>query len=683
MITVINLSKSYGGQYLFRDVNLQFDPGNRYGIVGANGAGKSTFLRILCGQESPDTGQVLLPAKLRTGTLNQDHFAFEDELLLDVVLQGRPELYRAFQEKELLLTETEPDPERIIELEEIIQHHDGYQAESRIAEMLEGLGIATPYHKQPMQVLSGGYKLRVLLAQCLFSEPEVLLLDEPTNHLDIISVRWLEDYLSNCKGTVIVVSHDRDFINRVSTHIADIDYQTIKIYPGNYDYYLKARELDELQRRQESEKAEKKIDELQAFVTRFKGKATKARQAQSKIKQINRMEKEIVKPVYSSRVHPRIHFECRRPSGKTVLEVTDLAKSYGTKAVLNGVSFTVQRGDRLAVIGPNGIGKSTLLKIIMGELEADRGKVEWGYETWPEYFSQDHREAIPRDSTRYEYLYSYGPGESIGTIRGLLGNLLFSGDDVHKNTAALSGGEAARLIIARLVLKKGNVLILDEPTNHLDLESIESFIDALTAYDGTIIFVSHNRYLVNRLATRVLELKSDGFETFPGSYQEYLEHLGCDHLGGATRTPSGSTAVAAPSRLEAAGKAPQNDAAPTAAGNSEEKSTATTEPEKKAKKSRRRPPTLDKQRRKELNRRLRPLKKESGETERLCEELERELEHFNQLFLQPDYYSATAPETIKKDSAAKKECEEKLAWAYHKWEQLNQEIEELEKEFKS
>ncbi|MBN2808257.1 MAG: ABC-F family ATP-binding cassette domain-containing protein [Deltaproteobacteria bacterium] len=671
MITVTNLSKSYGGQNLFSDVSLQFDPGNRYGIVGPNGAGKSTFLRILCGLESADKGSVSLPAKIKVGTLNQDHFAFENELLTDVVMQGLPELFTAFAEKELVLAQPEPSPERIIELEEIIHHYDGYQAESRIAQMLEGLGIATIYHNQPMQVLSGGYKLRVLLAQCLFSQPEVLLLDEPTNHLDIMSVRWLEDYLVDYKGTLIVVSHDRDFINRVSTHIADIDYQTIKIYPGNYDYYLKARELEDLQRRQESDKAEKKMGELQTFVTRFKGKASKARQAQSKMKQIVRMEKDLVKPLYSSRAHPRISFTCCRPSGKTVLEVNGVSKAYGNKRVLHEVSFTVNKGERLAVIGPNGIGKSTLLKIIMGELEADQGTTTWGYETYPEYFSQDHRELIPKNSTPYEYLYSYGPGESIGTIRGQLGNLLFSGDDVHKTTAALSGGEAARLIIAKLVLKKGNVMVLDEPTNHLDLESIETFINALVKFDGTIIFVSHNRYLVNRLATRVLELKSDGFDLFPGTYEEYLEHLGHDHLSGAVPAKQKITRMreVKEEKEEPAENRPlpnstrrQNDSMPQATV---------------------RPQIQDKTQRKKINNRLRPLKKESAEAEALCEVLEKENENFNLLFSQPEYYSQTAPELIKKQAAAKKECEEKLAWAYRKWEKLNQEIEALQQELET
>ncbi len=672
MITVTDLSKSYGGQTLFTDVNLQFDPGNRYGVVGPNGAGKSTFLRILCGHESADKGLVSLPAKMRVGTLNQDHFAFEDDLLSDVVMQGQPDLFTAFAEKEKVLAEPEPAAERIIELEEVIQYYDGYQAESRIAQMLEGLGIATIYHCQPMQVLSGGYKLRVLLAQCLFSQPEVLLLDEPTNHLDIMSVRWLEDYLVDYKGTVIVVSHDRDFINRVSSHIVDIDYKSIKIYPGNYDYYLKARELEDLQRRQESDKAEKRMDELQTFVTRFKGKASKARQAQSKMKQITRMEKDLIKPLYSSRAHPRISFPCCRPSGKTVLEVKSLSKAYGSKKVLHEVSFTLSKGERLAVIGPNGIGKSTLLKIIMGELKADQGSTIWGYETHPEYFSQDHRELIPKNSSPYEYLYSYGPGESIGTIRGQLGNLLFSGDDVHKTTAALSGGEAARLIIAKLILKKGNVLVLDEPTNHLDLESIETFIDALAKFEGTIIFVSHNRYLVNRLASRVLELKSDGFDLFPGTYVEYIEHLGHDHLSGAVPAKSQSS----PTRMRKTEGEKIKEEKKKALHESREIKKTVAQKRQADKRQ-----IQDKGQRKKLNNQLRPLKKESAAAEALCEELEKENENFNQLFSQPDYYSKTPPEIIKKQAAAKKESEEKLAWAYRKWEKLNQEIEILEKEF--
>ncbi|MCK5914854.1 MAG: ATP-binding cassette domain-containing protein, partial [Deltaproteobacteria bacterium] len=404
--------------------------------------------------------------------------------------------------------------------------------------------------------------------------------------------------------------------------------------------------------------------ELQTFVTRFKGKASKARQAQSKMKQINRMEKDLVKPLYSSRAHPKISFSCCRPSGKTVLEVKSVSKAYGAKKVLNNVSFTLDRGDRLAVIGPNGIGKSTLLKIIMDELAADQGDCVWGYETYPEYFSQDHKDLIPNNSSPYEYLYNYGPAESISSIRGHLGNLLFSGDDVHKTTAALSGGEAARLVIAKLVLKKGNVLVLDEPTNHLDLESIETFIDALVKFDGTIIFVSHNRYLVNRLATRVLELKADGFDLYPGTYTEYLEHLGYEHLSGDDPAKT----KASPTRMRELKKQEsdtEKSGQPAAAAQT---------------KTQNRNQPQDKIARKKLNQQLKPLKKESSIAEKLCEDLEKENENFNRMFSQPDYYSNTSPETIKKQAAAKKECEEKLSWAYNKWEKLNQEIEILKEQ---
>jgi ABC-type multidrug transport system ATPase subunit len=386
------------------------------------------------------------------------------------------------------------------------------------------------------------------------------------------------------------------------------------------------------------------------------------------MKQINRMEKDLVEPLYSSRAHPKIAFSCCRPSGKTVLEVQSVSKAYGAKQVLTDVTFTLNKGDRLAVIGPNGIGKSTLLKIIMDELAADQGNCVWGYETYPEYFSQDHKESIPGNTSPYEYLYSYGPGESISSIRGHLGNLLFSGDDVHKSTAALSGGEAARLVIAKLVLKKGNVLILDEPTNHLDLESIETFIDALVKFEGTIIFVSHNRYLVNRLATRVLELTVDGFALYPGTYAEYLEHLGCDHLSGDDPGKTGAKPTRMRETKTAAEPEPQTVTVNLADANRNR--------QKKKNQSH------DKMARKKLNQQLKPLKKESGAAEKLCEDLEKENEKFNLMFSQSDYYSNTAPETIKKHAAAKKECEEKLSWAYHKWEMLNQEIEKLESEFK-
>lgn len=530
MISLVNLSKRYGAQVLFEDVSLRLDPGKRYGIVGANGAGKSTLLRILTGEEESDGGEINVPSNVRVGTMNQDHFAYEDWQISDVVMLGKKELAEAVTEKERLLHDPHSDPMKIAEMEMVIADHDGYVAEAQIAEILTGLGIPDEKHSEPMSTLSGGYKLRVLLAQVLFSDPEVLLLDEPTNHLDILSIRWLEAFLNQRLGVVVVVSHDRSFLNRVCTHIADVDYRTVKLYKGNYDAFLDAKQADDEMRRMEAEKAEKRMDELQQFVTRFKAKASKARQAQSKAKMIERMEKDVSEPLYSSRVYPRIKFEAIRPPGKTVLKVRGLSKSYGSHKVLDNLSFDIQRGDRLAVIGPNGVGKSTLLKILMDQLELDVGEKEWGHETYPTYFAQDHHAEVAQDTSPYEWLYQFAPGESIGVIRGTLGNLLFSGDDVHKSTAALSGGECARLIIAKMILLKGNVLVLDEPTNHLDMESIESLVGALQAFDGTIILVSHNRYVVEQLATVILELKPVGFDYFAGSYSEFIDKVGVDHL---------------------------------------------------------------------------------------------------------------------------------------------------------
>ncbi|MEA3240037.1 MAG: ABC-F family ATP-binding cassette domain-containing protein [Pseudomonadota bacterium] len=649
MISISNLSKSYGSQLLFAGVNLRFDPGKRYGIVGGNGSGKSTFLRLLSGLETADQGDISLPGRVVVGAVNQDHFAFETIPIMKVVLAGRPDLAAALAEKEDLLQQKEPSAERLIEVEEIIAHHDGYQAESRIAAMLEGLGIPAEKHFQPMQVLSGGYKLRVLLAQCLFGEPDVLLLDEPTNHLDILSIRWLEEYLVAYQGVVLVVSHDRRFLNTISTHIVDIDYGTMKMYVGNYDRFLEAKEQEDVMRHQEAAKAEKRIGELQHFVTRFKGKATKARQAQSKVKQIERLEKNLEAPIYSSRAWPVISFSSRRPSGKTVLEVNGLSKSFGSLSVLNGVDFTVYRQDKIAIIGPNGVGKSTLLKILMGELEADAGSYEWGYETYPEYFSQDHHESIPVNTTPYEFLYSVDPGASIGTIRGLLGNFLFSGDDVHKNTAALSGGESARLLLARMVLLKPNVMVLDEPSNHLDMESIETFTRALENYDGTVLLVSHNRYLVDRVATRVLELKSRSMEMFDGNYREFLEKVGVDHLSTQVDLTGGSS----PEKVKST---------PSYREVKEQKKQAAA-------------------RRQAYSRAVKPQRLKSRQLEEKISRLEAEINAIKNIFADPDYFQQTNAEDVWRQERKKQKLEAQLAGFYEDWEAANLEIETLKEEF--
>jgi ATPase subunit of ABC transporter with duplicated ATPase domains len=532
MIAISDLGKSFGPQTLFEGASIQFNPGSRYGLVGANGSGKSTLLRILAGEEPPSEGMVSMPKRLKLGVLKQDHFRYEQMSILEVAMMGNHEVWEAIVEKERLLAEADRhfDAERYAELEDTILRHDGYTLEARAGEILEGLGIPTEVHRQPLSTLSGGFKLRVLLGQVLASEPDALLLDEPTNHLDILSIRWLEKFLVEYKGCAIVISHDHRFLDNVCTHIVDVDYETVTLYHGNYAAFVAAKGAERDRKEAEIGKREKQIADHQAFVDRFRAKATKARQAQSKIKL---MEKIVIERLpQSSRRYPTFKFKQRRPSGRQVLEVAGLSKSYGPKEVLKDVSLTVQRGDRIAIIGPNGIGKSTLLKIAVGEVEADAGKVEWGYETHQGYFSQDHHEVMAGGGKQSveAWLWEAVPGEPIGFVRGNLGLVLFSGDDVKKTVQSLSGGEAARLVFCRLSVTQPNVLVLDEPTNHLDLEAIEALVEGLKTYDGTLIFVSHDRWFVSQLATRIFEISPKGIQDFPGTYEEYLDRLGDDHL---------------------------------------------------------------------------------------------------------------------------------------------------------
>ena len=531
MISVSNLAKSFGQQTLFEGVSFQLNPGNRYGLVGANGSGKSTFLKMLSGLEPPSDGVINLPKRLRLGVLEQDHFRYEQVPVLHVVMMGHHELWRAMEEKEKILenAEEEFDGERYAELEDIIVMHDGYALEARAGEILEGLGIPTESHPQPLSTLSGGFKLRVLLAQVLASEPDCLLLDEPTNHLDILSIRWLEKFLVDYAGTAVVISHDHRFLDNVCNYIADVDYETIILYSGNYQAFVAAKVAERERKEAEIEKREKQVADHKAFVERFRAKATKARQAQSKLKKIAKIEIERV-PV-SSRRYPTFKLEACRPSGKKVLEIEGVSKAFDDNQVLEDVSLRVDRGDRMAIIGPNGIGKSTLLKILIGELEADAGAVEWGYETHPGYFAQDHSALLEGDKTSVEgWLWNICPAEPIGFVRGRLGLVLFSGDEAKKQVGSLSGGESARLIFARLGVEKPNVLLLDEPTNHLDLEAIEALVEGLKAFDGTLILVSHDRWFVSQLADRIVEISSAGINDFRGSYEEHVERCGDDHL---------------------------------------------------------------------------------------------------------------------------------------------------------
>ncbi|MCJ8344595.1 ATP-binding cassette domain-containing protein [bacterium] len=521
----------YADKILFENVSLQMNPGNRYGLIGANGAGKSTLLRILMGEENPYSGEVSVPAQVSLGFLTQDHYKYEDLPISQVVMMGREKLYEALKEKDEILLQadiSDKDGLKLSELEDIILSLDGYSVEGEVSRILDGLGI--PYEKQgdPLKSLSGGYKLRVLLARLLFFKPDVMLLDEPTNHLDIVSIAWLESYLKRYEGTVVLVSHDQHFLNEVCTHIADIDYGEIKMYKGNYKRFEAQKVLEAEQKDLAVTRQDKKRDELQRFVDRFKAKASKAKQAQSRVKMIERMDE--IKQAPSSRLSPHFAFKSVRKPGVSPLIVKSLDKAYDVNKVLENISFDVERGDKIAIIGPNGIGKSTLLKILMEELKADQGTFEWGYETHLAYFPQDHAELLDPKVNLIDWLWEFDGSATIGTIRGILGKAIFSGQEAEKKIAALSGGESGRLILAMLMLIKHNVLILDEPTNHLDLETIDQLSHAFSAYDGTILFVSHNRFFVQNIANRILEITPEGLRDFRGSYDEYLRKFGEDYL---------------------------------------------------------------------------------------------------------------------------------------------------------
>ena len=533
MISISNLAKDFGDRTLFSNASFQLNPGERYGLVGANGSGKTTLLNIIAGSIDPTEGQVSIPKSLRLGVLKQDHFLYEQEEILAVAIMGNAELWDAMEEKERILAqpETEFDTERFSIVEETVQRLDGYTAEARAASVLEGLGLPAETHRQLLSTLSGGFKLRVLLAQVLASAPDVLLLDEPTNHLDILSIRWLEKFLQAFKGPVVVISHDHRFLDNVSTQILDVDYDTVQLYNGDYTHFASAKVTERTRREKEIDNRAREIAHHQDFINRFRAKASKARQAQSKLRLIEKKAGELQGLPESSRRYPKFRFTPRRPSGRDVLKISGIRKAFGDNEVLHGVDLLVHRGDRVAIMGPNGIGKSTLLKIVMGELEADQGKVEWGYETHLGYFAQDHEEEFQGGKeTTEQWLWDFCAGRDRGFVRAQMGMMLFTKDDGEKKVSALSGGEAARLVFSRIALEEPNVLILDEPTNHLDLESIEALVVELERFEGTLILVSHDRWFVSRLATRVVEIKPDEVTDYPGSYEEYVHHSGDDHL---------------------------------------------------------------------------------------------------------------------------------------------------------
>jgi ATPase subunit of ABC transporter with duplicated ATPase domains len=546
-VTLLNLGKSFGARTLFEGVNLQLTAGNRYGLVGANGSGKTTLLKILSGDEPATEGSVGMQKGARLGVLRQDRFLDDAATIVDLAMQGDDVVYRALRDHERLSSEGKA--EAAAALEDVLRMHDGWALEARAGQVLEGLGVPTKVHKRPLATLSGGFKLRVLLAQVLLGRPDVLLLDEPTNHLDIVSIRWLEKFLAAYPGCAVVVSHDQRFLDNVVTHVLDVDYETVTLYHGGYTAF-EAEKIASLERKEaEIERAEEIVAQKMAFVERFRAKATKARQAQSRLKQIEKIEIEEVKP--TSRRAPRIKLVQTRPSGRDVLKAEGIAKAYGEKKVLSDVDLSVRRGERLAVIGANGLGKSTLVRILAGRLGADSGDSTWGHEVKIGYFPQDHKELFPDPKKKVlDYLWDLCPLEPTTAVRGQLGLVLFSGGDVEKKVESLSGGEAARLLFARLAVEKPNVLLLDEPTNHLDMEAVQALASAIKAYEGTTIFVSHNRWFVSELATRILEVKPDGVVDFPGGYEDYLARCGDDHLDAGVALRQAK--AAAPAAAEAA-----------------------------------------------------------------------------------------------------------------------------------
>ncbi|MBI2778897.1 MAG: ABC-F family ATPase [Gammaproteobacteria bacterium] len=524
MLSTANITMQFGAKPLFENISVKFGDGNRYGLIGANGCGKSTLMKILGGDLAPSSGTVSIEPHKRLGKLRQDQFAFEDYTVLDTVIMGHAELWPVKQERDRIysLAEmSEEDGMKVAELEVEFAELDGYTAESRAGELLLGLGIPLEQHNGLMSAVAPGWKLRVLLAQALFANPDIMLLDEPTNNLDINTIRWLEDILNARNSTMVIISHDRHFLNSVCTHMADLDYGELRVYPGNYDEYMTA--ATQVRERLLSDNAKKKaqIAELQTFVSRFSANASKAKQATSRAKQIDKIKLDDVKP--SSRVNPFIRFEQEKKLYRLALEVDGLSKSYSGVTLFRDLNLTIEVGERIAVIGPNGIGKTTLLRSLVADVTPDSGTIKWSENARIGYFAQDHAADFAEDMPLFDWMRQWAPpGTDEQVIRGTLGRLLFSGDEIKKSVKVISGGEQGRMLFGKLMLQRPNVMIMDEPTNHLDMESIESLNLALENYPGTLVFVSHDREFVSSLATRIIELTPKGVVNFMGSYDDYL-----------------------------------------------------------------------------------------------------------------------------------------------------------------
>ena len=531
MISTANITMQFGAKPLFENISVKFGEGNRYGLIGANGCGKSTLMKILGGDLEATAGNVSVDQDERLGKLGQDQFAFEEFTVIDTVIMGNAELWEVKQERDRIygLAEmSEDDGMKVAELEVTFAELDGYTAESRAGELLLGLEIPLEQHNGPMSEVAPGWKLRVLLAQALFADPDIMLLDEPTNNLDINTIRWLENVLNERNSTMIIISHDRHFLNSVCTHMADLDYGELRVYPGNYDQYMLASTQVREQQMSDNAKKKAQIAELQQFVARFSANASKARQATSRAKKIEKIKLEDVKP--SSRVNPYIHFSQNKKLHRLAVEVQALSKAYDDKKLFTDMSLMVEAGERIAIIGPNGIGKTTLLRTLAGEIEPDSGNVKWSENADVGHFGQDHTADFEKDMSLFDWMSQWQQkGEDEQTIRGTLGKLLFSKDDVLKSVKVVSGGEQGRMLFGKLMQLHQNVLLMDEPTNHLDMESIESLNMALEKFDGTLIFVSHDREFVSSLATRVIDMENEGLVDFHGSYEDYLHSKGIEN----------------------------------------------------------------------------------------------------------------------------------------------------------
>ncbi|NYT77361.1 ABC-F family ATPase [Alcaligenaceae bacterium] len=530
MISTANLTIQFGSKPLFENVSVKFGEGNRYGLIGANGSGKSTFMKIIGDDLEPSAGNVSLEPGVRLGKLRQDQFAYEDVRVLDVVMMGHEEMWQVMAERDAIYDNpeaTEDDYMRAAELEAKFAEYDGYTAESRAGELLLGLELTVDQHELPMREVAPGWKLRVLLAQALFSNPDVLLLDEPTNNLDINTIRWLEDVLNSYQSTMIIISHDRHFLNQVCTHMADLDYRELRIYPGNYDDYMLASTQARERLTNANAKAKERVAELQDFVRRFSANKSKARQATSRLKQIDRIKSESVQVKPSSRQNPYIRFEQNKVLHRLAVTIDGISKAFD-QPVIRNYSAMVEAGQKVAIIGANGVGKTTLLRMLANDLKPDTGAVKWSDTADIGYMAQDVSHQFDSTKNLFDWLGDYRqPGDDDQSLRSVMGRLLFSGDDISKEVNVLSGGEKNRMSFGRLMLGRHNVMLLDEPTNHLDMESIESLQFALELFEGTLFFVSHDREFVSGLATRIIEIMPDGqIIDYTGSYDDYLASRG-------------------------------------------------------------------------------------------------------------------------------------------------------------